>query len=867
MAKEKLKFQVSGMTCAACSAHVEKAVCSLAGAQDVSVSLLTNTLNVTVENGTATQEAICRAVENAGYHASPMDSGKMAQSAVLPAQTMARELESMRINVIWSFVFLVPLFYISMGHMMGWPLPAFLKGMQNILVFALTQLLLTLPIIIINGRYFKVGFKSLLHGAPNMDSLIAVGAGAALVYGVVQVFVACAAAGRMELETAHAAVMDLYFESAAMILTLISLGKYFETRSRGKTGAAIEKLMSLSANTALVVRGEEVVEIEAEELQRGNIVMVRPGMRVPVDGKIIFGECTIDESVVTGESVPVEKTVGDSVLSGTLNQTGTIRFTAERVGGDTTLSQIIRLVEEAGASKAPIARLADKVAGIFVPVVMALALLTGILWGIFSRDVTFALNMAVSVLVISCPCALGLATPVAIMVGTGKGAEFGVLFKSAQALEQAHRVDTVVLDKTGTITQGKPQVTDLIVADGVSRKEFLCMAASLEQNSEHPLARAVVEKAREEEVPLVSAASFEAFFGKGAKATIGSHVYFGGNQTLMQENDIDLGDLLLKGEKLAQQGKTPLYFSSSRQALGVIGVADVVKTSSVEAIQSCKKLGLEVVMLTGDNEVTAQAIAQQVDVDFVISQVLPQEKALQVKKLQQAGKTVAMVGDGVNDAPALAQADVGIAIGAGSDIALESADVVLVKNDLRDVTAAIRLSKATLRTIKENLFWAFFYNVIGIPVAAGVLYPLWQIRLNPMIAAAAMSLSSICVVANALRLRYFRVNKKISKNQEKVQPILSEQLVENASVNVVSDEQTQNKKQEEVFMKKIVTIQGMMCGHCVAHVEKALKNLGAEEVTVSLENKTAEVISTQPLNEDEIRKAIENAGYTVTEIQ
>ncbi len=851
MAKEKMKFHVTGMTCAACSAHVEKAVCALPGTEDVAVSLLTNTLSVTVLDDSVTAQTIIKAVENAGYGAKSARSAETGAEKVSPSAALAQELAEMRVRLIWSFAFLTPLFYICMGHMLRWPLPPFLAGMENSLVLALTQLLLTVPVMVINGRYFKVGFRTLWHRSPNMDSLIAVGSGAAFVYGLVQMFTACAAAGRLDMHTAHAAAMDLYFESAAMILTLISLGKYFEKRSRGKTGAAIEKLMSLSAETALVVRGEEIEEIPAEALRPDDIVMVRPGMRIPVDGVIVSGECTVDESVVTGESIPVEKTVGDAVLSATMNQNGTIRFRATRVGSDTTLSQIVRLVEEAGATKAPIARLADKVAGVFVPVVMAIALLTGIVWLILGETVAFAVNMAISVLVISCPCALGLATPVAIMVGTGKSAEFGVLFKSAQALEQAHRLDTVVLDKTGTITQGRPQVTDIVMTEGLSKKEFLCMAASLEQNSEHPLARAIVEKAKAEGIPVVEASGFEALFGKGAKATIGSHVYYGGNRKLMQENGIDLGELADHGTRLAQQGKTPLYFASARRPLGVIAVADVIKPTSIEAVEEFRKLGLEVVMLTGDNEITAQAIAAEVGVDAVVSQVLPQEKAVQIKKLQQSGKRVAMVGDGVNDAPALAQADVGIAIGAGSDIALESADVVLVKNDLRDVGTAVRLSRATLRNIRQNLFWAFFYNSVGIPVAAGLLYPAFALRLNPMIAAAAMSLSSICVVTNALRLRFFK-EKRLAEKQD-VQNDLC-----------IKEETLQETKKENEPMKKTVKIEGMMCMHCVAHAKKALEALNVGEVEVNLENKCA-LISAEA-SDDAIREAIKEAGYEVTEI-
>lgn len=861
MPKKKLKFQVKGMTCAACSAHVEKAVCALPGAEDVAVSLLTNTLNVTISDELIGVHEIEKAVENAGYQAFVMDTEHQTKEkksvSATPAVALTEELAAMKKRLIWSVVFLIPLFYICMGHMLRWPLPSFLTGVENSLVLALLQLLLTIPVLVINQRYFKVGFKTLLHRSPNMDSLIAVGSGASFVYGLVQIFTACAAAGRLDMHTAHAAAMDLYFESAAMILTLISLGKYFEMRSRGKTGAAIEKLMSLGAQSAFVIREDGIKEIPAEELRIGDIVMVKPGMRIPVDGTIVQGECTVDESVVTGESIPVEKTVGDTLLSATLNQNGTVQFRATRVGEDTTLSQIIRMVEEAGASKAPIARLADRVAGIFVPVVMAIALLVLIVWLAVGESAAFAINMAISVLVISCPCALGLATPVAIMVGTGKGAEYGVLFKSAQALEQAHRLDTVVLDKTGTVTQGKPQVTDVIVCDGVSEKEFLCLAASIEQSSEHPLARAVVEKAKEKEIPLVEVSSFEAIFGKGAKAVIGSHTYYGGNHILMQEMGVELGELAAQGRILSQQGKTPLYFAGSRYPLGLIAVADVIKPTSKKAVEEFRKLGLEVVMLTGDNALTAQAIAEEVGVDQVIAQVLPQEKALQVQKLQNAGKRVAMVGDGVNDAPALAQADVGIAIGAGSDVALESADVVLVKNDLRDVGTAVRLSRATLRNIKQNLFWAFFYNVIGIPVAAGILYPFFALRLNPMIAAAAMSLSSVCVVGNALRLRFFKEKERGKQTEVSAD---SDPVQETLESNILQEETKETKE-----MKKTVMIEGMMCMHCVAHAKKALEALNVGEVEVDLAKKCA-VISAQA-DDDAIRAVISEAGYEVTEIK
>ena len=855
MGKEKWRFRVFGMTCAACSAHVEKAVRALEGAQEVSVSLLTNTLQLTADVRCLTPQQVTDAVEKAGYSASQIcDAGTPTaeNKKETPGEAIGREANAMKTRLLWSFVFLLPLFYISMGQMLHLPMPPFLLGQQNALVLALAELLLTVPVLCINVRYFKVGFRTLFHLAPNMDSLIAVGSGASFLYGLVRVFAACAVAGRLDMAAAQASVKELYFESSAMILTLISLGKYFEMRSRGKTGAAIEKLMQLSADTALVERNGGIAEADVSALQVGDIVMVQPGMRIPVDGVITDGCCTVDESVVTGESLPVEKTVGDSVISATLNQNGTIRFRVQRVGADTTLAQIIRLVEEAGASKAPIARLADKVAGVFVPVVMSIALVTGCVWLLTGAALSFAVDMAVSVLVISCPCALGLATPAAIMAGTGKGAELGILFKSAEALEQAHRVRTVVLDKTGTVTSGRPQVTDLLPQPGVSVRELLCMAASLEQSSEHPLAKAVVNAAHIRHIPTVKVECFTALFGKGASARIGSHVYYGGNRSLMAEKGILLDeDVQQTSRRLAEQGKTPLYFAGENHLLGVIAVADTIKPESAEAVQELQQQGIHVVMLTGDYGPTAKTIAEQAGIEEVIAQVLPQEKAEKVRQLrEETGHPVAMVGDGINDAPALAQADVGVAIGAGADVAVESADVVLVKNDLRDVAAMLRLSRATLKTVRQNLFWAFFYNAIGIPLAAGVLYPLLQLRLNPMIAAAAMSLSSVCVVSNALRLRRFKDKKKPQTTEPAAQTTYFEDYF---------------AEKEIPNMKKTVMIEGMMCVHCVAHVKKALEDIGEKDADVRLEEKCA-ILNAPTASDETIRSAVEQAGYQVTDI-
>lgn len=728
--------------------------------------------------------------------------------------------------------------YVAMGHMAGLPQPSFLSGDVNAVSFALTQLLLCVPVLYINRAYFERGFRSLIHGAPNMDTLISVGSGASLIYGIFAIYRMGYGLGTQNMELVHRYLHDLYFESAVMILALINIGKYLEARSKGKTSEAIQKLIDLAPKTALVERNGQVLEIAAEDVLQGDILQVKPGSSIPADGVVVEGMTSVDEAAITGESMPVEKKTGDTVTAATLNKTGFIRMRAARVGKDTTFSQIIRLVEEASSSKAPIARMADKIAGIFVPTVMGIALLTGIVWLVMGAEFEFALSCAIAVLVISCPCALGLATPVAIMVGTGKGAENGILIKSGEALEITHNVQSVVLDKTGTITEGKPVVTD-IISFGMSENEILKIGAALEKKSEHPLAEAVLLKAKGMELP--NAENFAAIPGKGITAEIQGSVYYAGNQKLIKEQGISCEKALSSIEKLSEEGKTPLILADEKQILGVIGVADVVKPTSAKAIQELKKLGIQVIMLTGDNARTAKAIQKQLDIDTVIAEVLPQDKEREISRLQEEGRTVAMVGDGLNDAPALARADVGIAIGAGTDVAIESADIVLMKNDLQDVATAIELSKAVIRNIKENLFWAFFYNVCGIPLAAGVLYPVFGLKLSPMFGAAAMSLSSLFVVSNALRLRFFHSLKK-----GKVQP-----------------ENIQEKKEEKNMYT--MKIEGMMCPHCQAAVTKALEALEGTKAEVNLEKKEAYVET--GLEKEILKKAVEDAGYQVISVE
>ena len=843
----KQKFDVTGMTCSACSAHVEKSVSKLEGVQCVNVNLLRNSMVVEYDDNALGTTDIIHAVESGGYGASVQGETKTQEA---PKNVAAEEMHHMKRRLIASFCFLIPLFYISMGHMMGAPLPAILLGDENVMIFALTQLFLTIPVLIINKKYFVVGFKALWNKAPNMDSLIALGSAASVIYSVFAIYSMAYAMGHGDLMTAHHYGMELYFESAAMILTLITVGKYMETRSKGKTSEAISKLMDLAPKTATVLRGGVEQEIPVEEVVKGDTIIVKPGQRIPVDGKIIEGFSAVDESAITGESIPVEKQVGDTVIGATVNKSGYFRMTATRVGKDTTLSQIIALVEEAGASKAPIAKLADKVSGVFVPVVITIAVLAAVIWFVAgNQPFSFALSIGIAVLVISCPCALGLATPTAIMVGTGKGAEYGILVKSAESLEIAHQVQTVVLDKTGTLTEGKPVVTDVVLAKGILRNRLLKQAAAVEALSEHPLAEAIVAYAKEKEVAFEKAENLTATAGQGVEADVAGKHILAGNLKMMQERGIQLGEWEAKAVELAEAGKTPLFFAENETFLGIVALADTLKPTSKAAVDAFHQMGIEVVMLTGDNKRTAEAIAKELDIQ-VIAEVLPQDKEREVRRLQEQGKKVAMIGDGINDAPALMRADVGVAIGAGTDVAMESADIILMKSDLMDAVTAIELSHATIRNIKENLFWAFFYNACGIPLAAGVFYPFLEWKLNPMFAAAAMSFSSAFVVGNALRLRLFR--PKYAKTTTALPK---------------EDIQKELNHKEEIGMKKVLKIEGMMCGHCTGRVEKALNDLDGVTAEVSLEGKSATVTLSKDVSDETLVQTVTDAGYEVVDIQ
>lgn len=834
------QFAVTGMTCAACSAHVEKAVSRLSGVQSAPVNLMLGSMTVTYDEKAVTEGDIIAAVKAAGYGASP--ASQTDQGQLRRDQDAA--LRRRKKHLIWSVVFLVPLFYLSMGHMMGLPLPQVLH--MHPLLLACLQLALVIPILILNRNYFTVGFSRLVKLSPNMDSLVAVGAAAGLVYSLIEM--GLLAAGQVS------GMPDLYFESAGMILTLVTVGKYLEERSRGKTTGAISALLALAPESAVVRRQGQELTIPTEEIVAGDTVIVRQGGRIPVDGVITDGHAAVDESAITGESLPVEKVPGDAVTSATVTSSGYLELRATRVGGDTTLSQIIRLMEEAASSKAPISRLADRISGIFVPAVMAISLTAALLWAfVGGMDVRFCLSIAIAVLVISCPCALGLATPVAIMVGTGQAAQQGILIKSAESLELLHKVQTVVLDKTGTVTMGQPRVTDILCAPGVTEEELLCVAASAEKPSEHPLAHAIVEESQARHIPLCPVSGFRSVPGGGIQATLSGEAVLAGNAGYLAQNGVSLAAMEADAHRLAEDGKTPLFFAESGRLLGCVAVADVVKPDSAKAIAALRRMGRRVVLLTGDNQRTANAIARQIGVDQVIAQVLPQDKAKCVAQLQQQGQRVAMVGDGVNDAPALAQADVGLAIGAGTDIAIESADVVLMKSSLLDIPAAMDLSRAVLRNIKQNLFWAFFYNSIGIPVAAGVLYPALHLTLNPMLAAAAMSLSSVCVVSNALRLRGWKP------------PVFPDQPAPTAPLPESAVFQSQGK--EENTVNKTIHIDGMMCTHCTGRVEKALNDLPGVEATVDLDSKSAAVTCTPDVSDDTLRQAVEDAGYHVTDIR
>ena len=883
----KERFDVTGMTCSACSSHVEKSVGKLTGVENVSVNLLTNSMQVEFDENKLDTAGIIKAVEDAGYGAAVKDehaksgaktSGQSGSQENSGLSAVEQNVKNMKKRLIVSLIFWIPLMYVSMGHMIyQWlniPMPPFtmnfLHGNENAITYAFTQFLLLLPILIANQKYFKNGFKTLWHRSPNMDSLIAIGAGAAILYGIFAIYRIGYAMGHGDMMVVHQYAHDLYFESAGTILTLITIGKYLETKSKGKTSEAITKLLNLAPKTVTAVRDGVEQVVDAADVEKGEIFLVKPGESVAVDGIVLEGKSSFDESAITGESIPVPKQEGDTIVSASINKSGLIRAKATKVGEDTTIAQIIRLVEEASSSKAPIAKMADKIAGVFVPAVITIALITGVIWLISGATFEFAMSTAIAVLVISCPCALGLATPVAIMVGTGKGAENGILIKSGDALETAHQIDTVVLDKTGTITQGKPVVTDIICAAGknADKTQLLQIAGSLEKGSEHPLAEAIVNYCVTNNISLEKVTDFNALFGKGIEGTVSGTHYYAGNEKMMEEKGISLStEQKNQIRELAKQGRTPLLFADKKQFLGIVAVADVVKPTSKEAVQKFRDYGIHVIMLTGDNEVTAQAIKEQVGIDEVVAGVLPTQKEEKISALKQAGHKVAMIGDGVNDAPALASADVGIAIGAGTDVAIESADIVLMKNDLLDAVGAVKLSKAVIRNIKENLFWAFFYNSIGIPLAAGVLYPLFQIKLNPMFGAAAMSLSSVCVVSNALRLRWVKLHDAKKTQSEPYQDVAASTIADINQHNALDNNiKSTNNDKGESTMTTTISIEGMMCAHCQAHVEKALKEVaGVTEVTVSLENKNAVV--TGDASVEALKQAVVDAGYEVTDVK
>lgn len=843
------QYIVTGMSCAACSSRVEKAVLKVPGVTSCSVSLLTNSMGV---EGTASEQEIIKAVADAGYGASKKGEGaaKTQSSSASAGEDMLKDrtTPALKKRLIASLGFLIVLMYFSMGHMMwGWPVPGFMK--DNHVMMGLLQMLLTITVMVINQKFFISGFKGLIHRAPNMDTLVALGSGASFVYSTYALFAMTDAQMHGDMDAVMSYMHDFYFESAAMILALITVGKMLEARSKGKTTDALKGLMKLAPKTAVVIRAGKEVQVSIEQVQKGDCFVVKPGENIPVDGEVIEGNSAVNESALTGESIPVDKAVGDKVSAATVNQSGYLKCRATRVGEDTTLSQIIQMVSDAAATKAPIAKIADRVSGVFVPMVITIAVLTIIVWLIAGQSIGFALSRGIAVLVISCPCALGLATPVAIMVGNGMGARNGIMFKTAVSLEETGKMQIVALDKTGTITSGEPKVTDIIPAAGVTEEVLLKYAYALENKSEHPLARAILEKAKEENAGIEEVTGFQALPGNGLTAILDGHTLYGGNHTFISSKVSVDGDIQKKAEKLAEEGKTPLFFGNGERLLGVIAVADVIKEDSPQAIKELQNMGIHVVMLTGDNERTAKAIGQQAGVDEVIAGVLPEGKEQVIRKLKEKGK-VAMVGDGINDAPALTRADMGIAIGAGTDVAIDAADVVLMKSRLSDVPAAIRMSRATLRNIHENLFWAFFYNIIGIPLAAGVWYPLFGWKLNPMFGAAAMSLSSFCVVSNALRLNLFKMydaskDKKLKAKKEK-----------------------KRSKKEDKTMKKIMHIEGMMCGHCEAAVKKALEALPqVDEAVVSHEAGTAELTLNAEIADDVLKKTVEDKDYTVTSVE
>lgn len=873
----KEKYIITGMTCSACSARVQKAADKLPGVQEAVVNLLTNSMQIAYDETQLSPEKIIQAVEKAGYGASlPLDGGsaKAGKRETVDAASdmLDREAAYMKQRLIWSVVFLVPLMYIAMHHMLlewfGIPVAdsfkAVFHGPENAITFAFAQLLLACPILLLNRRYFINGFKNLLHGSPNMDSLVGMGSAASVVFGIFAIFRMSWGLGHGDMALVAEYSENLYFESAGMIVTLITVGKYLEARAKNSTGEALKKLMHLMPKTAIVVRQGQEIEVPVEDLLAGDELVVKPGATIAADGVVLSGSTTIDESAITGESIPVLKNPGDKVVSATVNQNGYIHFRAEKVGADSAISQIIQLVDEASSSKAPIAKIADKVAGVFVPAVIAIAVIAAAVWLAMGESIEFAFSIAISILVISCPCALGLATPVAIMVGTGRGAQRGILIKSGEALEQAKNIDTVVLDKTGTITEGKPQVTDIICVS-TPKEELLSLAVSLEKASQHPLAAAIVSYGEKENLPAYDVVDFANETGKGISGIVQGKKIYIGNAAYMAEMGIAIGKHQDDLERLSKQGRTVLLLAGESQLMGIIAVADREKSSSKAAVRAMHDMGLDVVMLTGDNQRTAQAVAARVGIENVVAEVLPQDKERTVRKLQAHGKKVAMVGDGINDAPALARADVGIAIGAGTDIAVDSADVVLVGSDLLAVADSIKLSRGVIRNIKENLFWAFIYNIIGIPLAAGLLYPAFGLKLSPMIGSAAMSMSSVCVVLNALRLKKFSFDpgKAIPENGD-VEQIEANEAIKMDEANRANEANSLKPAagKDEAKMKTELKIEGMMCQHCQKHVHEALSKMeGVTSVDVNLEKKTATVESTAAISRDAFKAVIEEAGY------
>ncbi|MFW2584853.1 heavy metal translocating P-type ATPase [Aliarcobacter butzleri] len=833
------KFDIKGMTCSACSTAVDRNVKKLEGINEVNVNLLNNSMIVKYDENVLNNETIIKKVQDAGYEAFLVENGKKTQKNSTEKNLGKIETNELKNRLIISFIFAIPLFYISMGHMLNWYLPHLFHGYSNAITFAFTQFLLALPIVFINIKYYKVGFKTLYKGSPNMDSLIAIGTSAAMIYGVFSIYKIGYGLGNNDIDMVIQYSHDLYFESAAIVLTLITLGKFLEARAKENTSEAINKLINLTPKTALVLRNNQEIEIPVDELVLKDIVIVKPGNIVPTDGVIIFGNSSIDESMLTGESLPVSKKVGDKVIGASINKSGSFKFEVTKLGEDTVLSQIIKLIEEASSSKAPISKLADRISAIFVPTVIVISILATVTWLFLGYSFEFALSIGIAILVISCPCALGLATPTAIMVGTGKGAQNGILIKSAESLEIAHTINTVVIDKTGTITEGKTQVTDIFTSEKITQDKLLQLCATIEKNSEHPLADAILKKAQEKEIELLNATDFEALNGLGIKAKVEDRLLYIGNKKLLDSKNISLDLFYEKSEKLANESKTPIFIADENEVLGLIAISDVVKPTSKDAILEFEKMGLEVIMLTGDNYKTANAIAKQININNVIAEVLPQDKEKEIQKLQSLGKKVAMIGDGINDAPALVRADVGIAIGAGTDIAIESANIVLVKSDLLDAVKAIQLSNAVIKNIKQNLFWAFFYNIIGIPLAAGVFYTILGWKLSPMFAGAAMSLSSVTVVLNALRLKLF-------------EPRISKNLLEKNNIS----------KGDK--MEKILKVDGMTCGHCKARVEKVVSAIdGVDSVEVDLASKNVTVKMSKDISEQTISDVIVDAGYEV----